>query len=163
MSVTIPTVQQYTDRNTVLRVQTALVSRGINVGALDGVMGPKTAAGIRAWQKSAAIPETGVIDYGVLLGLGVPVPGAAPAQAAVQREFDAQEAYRKAKATAPTAAPTASARPTGEAPLVTLPSQLDPAAPIDAGRPWWQYALVATAIGAIGYGGFLLVKKKGRR
>lgn len=71
---TIPSVSPdsgYTDSATVLAVQMALQAKGFSPGSLDGIMGPKTAAAIKRMQSSAGIPQTGVIDYGVLSALGV--------------------------------------------------------------------------------------------
>jgi hypothetical protein len=74
---TVPSVgQTFTDRDTVLAVQTALKSRGFDPGTLDGVMGPNTAAAIRRMQAADGAPQTGVIDYGVLSALKVQAPSA---------------------------------------------------------------------------------------
>ena len=74
---TIPSVSPasgYTDSATVLAVQTALQSKGFSPGTLDGVFGPKTSAAIKAMQSASSIPQTGVIDSGVLMALGVSAP-----------------------------------------------------------------------------------------
>lgn len=42
-------------------VQTALRARGLYSGAIDGIVGPRTLAGLRAWQATTGRPETGVL------------------------------------------------------------------------------------------------------
>lgn len=69
----------YTDYQTVLRVQKALKDKGIYPGDLDGVYGPITAAGVKKVQAALGAEQTGKIDYGVLLALGVPAPKEAAA------------------------------------------------------------------------------------
>lgn len=66
----------YTDKPTVLAVQKALLTKGFKLpkyGA-DGNFGDETATAIRAMQSAAGIPQTGVIDSGVLVALGVSAP-----------------------------------------------------------------------------------------
>lgn len=73
--VTIPTEGAvYNDSATVFSVQTALKAKGFNPGAIDGVYGPNTSKAIKAMQTAAGLPATGVVDYGVLMALGVTVP-----------------------------------------------------------------------------------------
>jgi hypothetical protein len=42
-------------------VQRALKARGLYPGAIDGIAGPRTLAGLRAWQAATGRPETGVL------------------------------------------------------------------------------------------------------
>jgi peptidoglycan hydrolase-like protein with peptidoglycan-binding domain len=64
----------YTDYDTVLAVQKALKAKGFDPKEIDGRMGPDTAGAIRAMQAALGVPQTGVIDYGVLMALGVQAP-----------------------------------------------------------------------------------------
>ncbi|HVO22492.1 MAG TPA: peptidoglycan-binding domain-containing protein [Candidatus Margulisiibacteriota bacterium] len=66
--------QTYNDHATVLAVQTALKNKGYDPKGLDGVFGPNTSKAIKAMQSDAGIPQTGVIDSGVLMALGVSAP-----------------------------------------------------------------------------------------
>lgn len=71
----IPTAgKSYTDPATVSAVQRALQRKGFDPGPIDGEFGPKTKKAIRLMQVAAGIPETGVIDEGVLMALGVRAP-----------------------------------------------------------------------------------------
>jgi peptidoglycan hydrolase-like protein with peptidoglycan-binding domain len=42
-------------------VQSALRARGLYSGSLDGIAGPRTLAGLRAWQAQTGRTETGVL------------------------------------------------------------------------------------------------------
>lgn len=75
---TIPAAVSYTDHDTVLAVQTALKTKGYNPGTLDGIFGPNTSKAIKAMQKDAGIGTTGIVDYGVLMALGVQAPSYTP-------------------------------------------------------------------------------------
>lgn len=57
---------QLTDRPTVLFVQYALTSSGFDPGPLDGVMGSRTRAGIRAFEDTIGAQQTGRISAGLL-------------------------------------------------------------------------------------------------
>ena len=46
----------------VLELQIALHRRGFSCGSIDGVMGPQTASALRAFQRNAAIPDSGALD-----------------------------------------------------------------------------------------------------
>lgn len=46
----------------VLEAQVELHRRGFSCGSIDGVMGPQTAAALRAFQRGAGIAETGALD-----------------------------------------------------------------------------------------------------
>lgn len=51
-------------------LQVALRAHGIYCGAVDGIAGAKTAAGVRAFQREAALPVTGVADGRTRVKLG---------------------------------------------------------------------------------------------
>jgi peptidoglycan hydrolase-like protein with peptidoglycan-binding domain len=57
-------------------VQEALKDRGMYDGAVDGIMGPKTQAGLRAFQKKENLQETGRLDQQTMGRLGVQNTGA---------------------------------------------------------------------------------------
>lgn len=83
---TIPSAgATYADSATTLAVQTALKTKGYDPGSLDGIYGPKTSAAIKSMQSAAGIPQTGVIDYGVLMALGIPVPPASSSNGVAAR------------------------------------------------------------------------------
>lgn len=46
----------------VFEAQVELHRRGFSCGSIDGVMGPQTAAALRAWQRREGLRETGVLD-----------------------------------------------------------------------------------------------------
>lgn len=77
---TIPSagVNYNADHDTVLAVQKALKAKGYDPGKLDGVFGSKTSSAIKAMQKDANLPQTGDVDYGVLIALQVSAPSSAP-------------------------------------------------------------------------------------
>ncbi len=73
------------------QVQEKLSAAGHDVGAADGIMGPKTRQGLRAFQQAKGIDATGQLNQQTLAALGVEsaaigaTPGAAPERgAAVQ-------------------------------------------------------------------------------
>jgi lipoprotein-anchoring transpeptidase ErfK/SrfK len=47
---------------TVVETQLELHRRGFSCGSIDGLMGPQTAAALRAFQRASGLPETGVLD-----------------------------------------------------------------------------------------------------
>ena len=55
----------------VRQVQTALQSRGFDPGPIDGVMGPKTTAALKAFQKDQKLTESGRLDDQTRDKLGV--------------------------------------------------------------------------------------------
>jgi len=55
----------------VAQLQQLLNSFGFNVGARDGVFGPRTEAGVRAFQSSRGLPVTGVVDVATWTAMGV--------------------------------------------------------------------------------------------
>lgn len=84
-AVTIPTAgANYTDAKTVAAVQSALVKKGYDCGTtgpnhdgVDGVFGSHTKNAIKKMQADAGIPQTGIIDEGVIAALKV-TPGVLP-------------------------------------------------------------------------------------
>lgn len=56
---------------TAVNVQRALKARGYYGGAIDGLIGPRSRAAIRAYQADHGIPVTGVIDAPLLRSLAV--------------------------------------------------------------------------------------------
>jgi peptidoglycan hydrolase-like protein with peptidoglycan-binding domain len=59
-----------------VRMQTILAEKGLYSGEIDGLMGPKSAAAIRTWEKNNGYAETGEASPGLL---AVMDKGAAPA------------------------------------------------------------------------------------
>ena len=57
----------------VAAMQQALKDKGFDPGGADGVMGPRTAAALKAYQKSENLPTTGTMDSGTGAKLGVKV------------------------------------------------------------------------------------------
>jgi peptidoglycan hydrolase-like protein with peptidoglycan-binding domain len=55
----------------VKNVQKALQEKGADPGPIDGIMGPKTEAALKAFQKEQKLPETGRLDSQTLAKLGV--------------------------------------------------------------------------------------------
>ena len=58
----------------VIRVQAALMRRGLYNGDIDGLLGPKTRAALRAFQQTEGIPQTGRMDIATLTRLGITIP-----------------------------------------------------------------------------------------
>ena len=58
----------------VVRVQAALMRLGYYDGDIDGLLGPATRAGLKNFQKSQGLRQTGRIDLETLTRLGIPVP-----------------------------------------------------------------------------------------
>ena len=58
----------------VIRVQAALMRRGFYNGDIDGLLGPKTRAALRAFQRTEGIPQTGRMDIATLTRLGISIP-----------------------------------------------------------------------------------------
>jgi hyperosmotically inducible protein len=57
----------------VIAMQQALKDKGFDPGGTDGVMGPRTAAALKAYQKSENLPTTGTMDSDTGAKLGVKV------------------------------------------------------------------------------------------
>lgn len=58
----------------VVRVQAALMRLGYYDGDIDGLLGPATRAGLKDFQKSQGLKETGRINLETLTRLGIPIP-----------------------------------------------------------------------------------------
>jgi hypothetical protein len=61
-------------RETLSRMQQALVERGHLVGGADGIFGPRTEAALRAFQQEQELEETGVADSATIVRLLVELP-----------------------------------------------------------------------------------------
>ena len=59
------------NRENVRAAQQALKDKGMDPGAVDGVMGPKTQAALRDYQKKEGLKETGRLDAETMSKLGV--------------------------------------------------------------------------------------------
>lgn len=64
------------------RIQEILAARGLYSGEIDGLMGPKSAAGIRAWEKANGYVETGEPTTGLLAVMDTSTVAPTPKQAA---------------------------------------------------------------------------------
>jgi peptidoglycan hydrolase-like protein with peptidoglycan-binding domain len=58
-------------RQDIQRVQQSLSNKGFSPGRADGVLGPRTRASIREYQRSASLPVTGRLDAETAGKLGV--------------------------------------------------------------------------------------------
>ena len=134
----------YTDQPTVLAVQKALKLKGFDPGALDGIFGKKTLAAVKQLQAKLKSDQTGAIDYGVLMALGVSAPGA---KAAGPGTAGGGVTGGGAAASTPSA-PGSSAMPAflmQDVPYVN--------------RPLWQVLVGGLGLGAIGVGVYRMVRK----
>jgi hypothetical protein len=61
------------DEKKVSELQTALKEKGFAVGAVDGIVGPKTMGAIRNFQSQAGLTATGQPDQQTLKALGIEV------------------------------------------------------------------------------------------
>jgi len=59
------------DKDDIQKVQQSLADKGFYPGTADGVLGPRTRAGIREYQKSENLPVTGRLDAETAGKLGV--------------------------------------------------------------------------------------------
>jgi peptidoglycan hydrolase-like protein with peptidoglycan-binding domain len=55
----------------VKNLQKALQDKGVDPGPIDGILGPKTTAALRNFQKDQNLPQTGRMDRETLAKLGV--------------------------------------------------------------------------------------------
>ncbi len=69
---TVPPLRACFGDVTVLGAQEALKRGGFNVGPLDGILGPRTQAALRAFQQQRGLARTGQLDQDTLGALGVP-------------------------------------------------------------------------------------------
>ena len=58
----------------VVRVQAALMRLGYYHGDIDGLLGPATRAGLKSFQGSQGLRQSGRIDLETLTRLGIPIP-----------------------------------------------------------------------------------------
>jgi peptidoglycan hydrolase-like protein with peptidoglycan-binding domain len=59
------------DKGDIEKVQRSLTDKGFHPGTVDGVLGPRTRAGIREYQKAENLPVTGRLDEKTAGKLGV--------------------------------------------------------------------------------------------
>jgi peptidoglycan hydrolase-like protein with peptidoglycan-binding domain len=85
----------YVDADTVREVQKTLRDRGFRVG-VDGIMGPRTQAALRQFQKAENLDPTGRLNRQTLVALGI--QEAASSGATEQPQYG-PEILRKAQAT----------------------------------------------------------------
>ena len=71
---TIPKATPRDVSTMVVRVQAALMRRGLYNGDIDGLLGPKTRAALRAFQQTEGLPQTGRMDIATLTRLGISIP-----------------------------------------------------------------------------------------
>jgi len=70
-STVAPRMGQSELREIVRRVQMALIVRGYDPGAADGVLGTRTRTALRAYQQASGFTVSGYLDAATLNGLGV--------------------------------------------------------------------------------------------
>lgn len=109
------------------RVQQVLADKGLYAGAIDGLMGPKSSAAIRAWEKAAGLAETGALSAGLLASiedLGKPdrkpveIARVEPASRPVPAPRPLPAVVEQAGEPAPAAAPAQSPAAAGPSELV---------------------------------------------
>ena len=66
-----PYRDSYASSSIVVRVQTQLARTGYYHGAIDGVMGPRTRAAIRAYERTHGLPVDGMITGRLTATMGV--------------------------------------------------------------------------------------------
>jgi peptidoglycan hydrolase-like protein with peptidoglycan-binding domain len=147
----------YTDYATVLAVQKALEAKGFHLKkGVDGAYGPDTAQAIKAMQKVLGAEQSGVIDYGVLMALGVSAP-AAPSRPLIPPEKPSDgrpaQGWSQPGAMGPAVTPGAG----GEGVLAKLKALAQ--TEVAAGVPVWQVALAVKAATLVGFGVYFLVRK----
>jgi len=71
------------------QVQQALKAKGQDPGPIDGALGPRTRAALKAYQKAEKLPETGEVEAETLARLGLPSGKLRPSPARVR---DVQQA-----------------------------------------------------------------------
>lgn len=118
---TVPRAVSYTDHDTVLMVQMALKGKSYDPGPLDGIFGPKTSAAIKKMQGDAGIGKTGIVDYGVLMALGVKAPAYTPTLTTASASAAAQDAAAVAASATTPAAVQAASQQVEAANAVALP------------------------------------------
>lgn len=52
-------------------LQRALLSRGINCGAADGIFGPKTEAAVRRYQEREGLAVDGIVGPNTMAAMGI--------------------------------------------------------------------------------------------
>ena len=90
------------DAETIKQVQTKLNEQGHDVGSPDGIMGPKTQNGLKAFQTSKNLKASGQLDKETLSALGVSGSAAGGASA--------QKSEKKAEGSAATGGSASSSK-----------------------------------------------------
>ena len=83
---------EYTDKDTVKKVQQALNDAGYECGTPDGIAGKKTYAAITGYQTDKGLTVTGVIDDELLVSLGLAEAERAPAETGVEAPAETEPA-----------------------------------------------------------------------
>lgn len=71
LSLTPPASAANLNKEDIEKVQKSLADKGFHPGNVDGVLGPRTRAGIREYQKAEKLPVTGRLDAETAGKLGV--------------------------------------------------------------------------------------------
>jgi len=111
-------------------VQVELRRLGLYEGTLDGLKGPATERGVRAYQRTRGLPETGLVDTALLARLAMDTGGASPEPSGPPIPPRAPEAGN-----------------TSSAPVPPAPVAGTPSVPRDA-----RLARVQKALASLGYG-----------
>jgi peptidoglycan hydrolase-like protein with peptidoglycan-binding domain len=112
-------------------VQTKLNEQGHDVGAVDGVVGPKTQKGLKEFQTSKGIKATGQLDQGTMSALGVSGSAAGGATAKPEKKAEGAPPAAEKKPES-----SAGAGATGAAGASTPEKKPDsPAAPAGTEKP----------------------------
>jgi peptidoglycan hydrolase-like protein with peptidoglycan-binding domain len=112
------------NREQVKAAQDALKQKGFDPGAADGVMGPKTKAALKDFQKAEKLNETGRLDAETMAKLGVQAKADGGSPAASPRMGDSSSASPQTG----TAAPKAGGEPSDT-------EKKSPASPAPSGAP----------------------------
>lgn len=78
----VETVAKTASDPTLARIQAILAEKGLYPGAIDGLMGPQSAAAIRAWEKNNGYAETGEATAALLAIMGKTAAASAPVEVA---------------------------------------------------------------------------------
>jgi peptidoglycan hydrolase-like protein with peptidoglycan-binding domain len=104
--------------STVRDAQQALQDKGHDVGPIDGLMGPKTAAAVREFQQAQGLKATGRLDRETLSALNVQSTGMS----------DARSGMSRARGTGSSSGPTVSSDAKSPSPSSTETGKSSPSA-----------------------------------
>lgn len=120
------------NREHVKAAQQALKDKGHDPGAIDGVMGAKTKAALKDFQKAQGLKESGSLDNDTMAKLGVDMKTSATGSSSAPSASPATDTKSDAKADAPKAgAPKTDSQPSASPSTGTT----DPAKPADTTKP----------------------------